>query len=139
MADMPGGSEIERLIFTALSLVAKLDQREHESVHFLKPNSFPPEHLEATTSLYVSPQVHVGPAFDFAVFAYDHHPRYLPKPGWRRLIVETDVGPNEPLEPEVSRSEAADSRMFLTHGQIEADPWLAAFKIFDWASWSFGY
>jgi hypothetical protein len=137
--DTPGGSDVERLILAALPLVAKMAQREHTSVHFLEPNSFPPDHLEASTSLYVRPQAHVGVAFDFAVFAYDHRPRYLPKPGWRRLIVETDVGPNELLAPDVSRTEAADSRMFLTHGQIESDPWLAACKIFDWASWSFGY
>jgi hypothetical protein len=137
---MPGRSAPERLIFKALSLVAKMAQREHTSVHFLEPNSLPPETLEAPTRLYVSPQIqsHHG-GFDFAVYAYDHKPRYLPKPGWRRLVVETDIGPNTPLSAEVSRSEAADSRMVLTHGQIEGDAWLAASRIFDWASWSFGY
>lgn len=140
LEDMPGSSDVERLIFAALTLVAKIDQREHTSVHFLEPNSSPPELLEASTRMYVSPQLHPGHAgFDFAVYAYDHRPRYLPKPGWRRLIVETDTGPNLPLDADVSRAEAAESRMILTHGQIEADAWLAASKIFDWASWSFGY
>jgi hypothetical protein len=138
--EMDGGSDVERLIFAALTLVAKTDRREHTSVHFLEPNSSPAESLEASTSLYISPQAHIGQAnFDFAVFAYDHRPRYLPNPGWRRLVFETDSGPNAPLAAEVSRAEAADSRMVLTHGQIEADAWLAASKIFDWASWSFGY
>ncbi|MHC2582675.1 hypothetical protein ACVI1J_005150 [Bradyrhizobium diazoefficiens] len=137
--DMPGSSDVERLIFTALVLVAKTAQREHTSVHFLEPNTSPPDLLEASTRMYVSPQLHPGhTGFDFAVYAYDHRPRYLPEAGWRRLIVETDTGPSLPLDANVSRAEAAESRMILTHGQIEADAWLVASRIFDWASWSFG-
>jgi hypothetical protein len=138
--DMPGRSATERLIFKALWLVAKIAQREHTSVDFLELSCAPPEALDASTRLYVSPQIqsHHG-GFDFAVYAYDHKPRYLPKPGWRRLVVETDNGPNAPLSAEVSRSEATDSRWVLTHGQIETDAWLVASRIFDWASWSFGY
>jgi hypothetical protein len=137
--DMPGRSSTERLIFKALTLVAKIAQREHTSVHFLELNSAPPEALEASTGLYVSPQIqsHHG-GFDFAVYAYDHRPRFLPRPGWRRLVVETDIGPNPPLLAEISRSEATDTRMVLTHGQIASDAWLIALRIFDWASWSFG-
>jgi hypothetical protein len=135
--EMPGRSTTERLMFKALTLVAKVAQREHTSVDFLEPNSHPPE--EPSTRLYVSPQIHSQHGeFDFAVYAYDHRPRYLPKPGWRRLVVEADIGPNTPLSAEVSRADAADTRMVFTHGQIEADAWLVASRIFDWASWSFG-
>jgi hypothetical protein len=138
--EMPGRSTTERLMFRALTLVAKVAQREHTSVDFLEPNSRPPEALEASTRLYVSPQmIHSQHGeFDFAVYAYDHRARYLPKPSWRRLVVEADIGPNTPLSDEVSRADAADTRMVFTHGQIEADAWLVASRIFDWASWSFG-
>jgi hypothetical protein len=138
--EMPGRSATERLMFKALTLVAKVARREHTSVDFLEPNSRPPEELEASTRLYVSPQIQSQDGeFDFAVYAYDHRPRYLSKPGWRRLVVEADVGPNTPLSDEVSRADAADTRMVFTHGQIEGDAWLVASRIFDWASWSFGY
>jgi hypothetical protein len=138
--EMPGHTMTERLLFRAMTLVAKIGQREHESVAFLKPDSRPPEQLEVSTRIYVSPQVQSQHGqFDFAVYAFDHAPRYLSKPGWRRLVVQVDTGPNAPLSVEVSRTDAEDTRMIFTHSQIGADAWLAALRIFDWASWSFGY
>jgi hypothetical protein len=68
--EMPGRSATERLMFKALTLVAKVAQREHTSVDFLEPNSHPPDELEASTRLYVSPQIHSQHGeFDFAVYA----------------------------------------------------------------------
>lgn len=34
ISQMPGGSDVERLLFIALTLVAKVGQREHTPVHF---------------------------------------------------------------------------------------------------------
>ena len=140
--DQPGASDAEKLIFSALMLVAKIGQHEHTNVAFVKAGSVPPNDIELSTCIYVAPQsgserLH----FDFAVYAYDHRARYLPSPGWRRLIVECDDvgGPSDDREfPPISRDQSAETTLQIAKVQLLQNPWGAAEHIFDWAAWSFG-
>jgi hypothetical protein len=135
-----GNSDVQKLMFSALALVAKIGQHEHAQVEFLEPESSPPPGLEATTTLYISQQASVDSNdFDFAVYAYDHKGRYLSAPGWRRVIVEcvSERLANKP--PEDFRERARLRVLRLELADIVSDPWGQAELVFDWASASFGY
>jgi hypothetical protein len=135
-----GNSDTQKLLFSALVLVAKIGQHEHTQVEFLKPESSPPPELEATTTLYVSQQASVDHSdFDFAVYAYDHKGRYLSEPGWRRVIVECVSEHLDNKPPEDFRERAKLRVLRLQLADIVSDPWGQAELVFDWASASFGY
>jgi outer membrane protease len=136
---MPG-TKLEKLIFSALVLFAKVGQREHVNVQFLEPRTLPPEEISASTTLYISSQKSLDPVrFDFAVYAYDHKPRVLSQPGWRRMVVECEI--SSVLYPLLAADDRRALRltiMRLSSRNIEDFPWNSAESIFDWASWSFG-
>jgi hypothetical protein len=135
-----GNSDIQKLMFSAIILVAKIGQHEHTRVEFLEPETSPPPELEATTTLYISQQRSVDPNdFDFAVYAYDHQGRYLSGPGWRRVIVECGSEHLLNKPPEDFRERAKLRVLRLELPDIASDPWGQAELIFDWASASFGY
>jgi len=135
----PGVDYVEKLIYVALQAVARAGLHEHTEVRFLEPRQDPPADLADTTTIFVSPQNQVSSErFDFAVFAYDHKPRYLAVPGWRRLVVECDV--TIELLPVPPFSEYVEKKsMVIAAASIMSDPWVTAEAIFDWASSSFGY
>ena len=134
------GTDTENLIYSALVLFAKVGQREHTDVRFLQPPIEPPNALSASTTLYVTPQKSVEPStFDFAVHAYDHKPRVLDKPGWRRLIVECDMSDHQyPIITADDRRALHQRVMRLSKHNITNSAWECAESIFDWAAWTFG-
>jgi hypothetical protein len=130
-----------KLLFAALHLVAKISRKEHESVVLLSTTEFPPEMIEASTTLYISAPTITGDHFDFAVFAYDHSGRLLGHQAWRRSIAEVEKTKSKLPELSTSgrgrRSKDVTAIRF-TEAEVLGDPWGCAVKIFDWASWSFG-
>jgi len=131
-----------KLVFCAIQVVAKIGQREHERVAFIRSDESPPDRIEDSTSLFVRPASTTDGHIDFAIWAYDHTGRLLAKPGWRRAIVEIELSG---LTAEISSSFLGRGRhgkdvhvLRFTAKEITSDPWDAATKIFDWASWSFG-
>jgi hypothetical protein len=135
----PGADYVEKLIYVALQTVARAGLHEHTEVRFLDPKQEPPPDLADTTTIFVSPQNQISSErFDFAVFAYDHKPRYLAAPGWRRLVVECDVTTETPPVPPTSQY-AEQKSIVVAAAAIMLDPWVTAEAIFDWASSSFGY
>jgi len=134
------GTHTENLIYSALVLFAKIGQREHTEVRFLAPPVEPPNELSISRILYVTPQNPVDLlTFDFAVYAYDHQPRVLEKPGWRRLIVECDMSDNQyPIVTADDRRALHQRVMRLSRRNIVNSAWECAESIFDWAAWTFG-
>lgn len=139
--DQMEGTDTEKLIYSAMVLFAKVSQREHVNLQFLKSKVLPPEELSATTTLFVTRQKSLdSSAFDFAVHAYDHRPTVLKAPGWRRLIVECDMSDEAyPIVTADDRRALHQRVMYLSKRNITSSSWECAASIFDWASWTFGY
>lgn len=146
-----GDSHIEKLLYTALVARVQLGLHEFRFVETLRADDPEPTEDKGQASsllIMIRPQVVIERRrVDFVVYTYDHRPRILQRPGWRKIIVECDghefhERTKEQAKRDRSRDRAAtvNRQEFLrfTGSEIWNDPFGCAGEILDLAAWSFG-